>query len=201
MCFLIAACALTVACLLSGGHAAPLTCDDLVRPLDQLDPRRLEGTWALVAGSLSYLPYLERFKSRDSAAIHFPSNTSETSMSYTRTLRLNDTCQYDSMNISLEGSSFTYDGTSNLRASFVHTSCRDCVLMLMNVESGKRLHFYLFSRRRQLEEEEMEEFRTQVECLKLPTPAAMDPTKELCPEEKDSGSAAKTEEKPQENNN
>lgn len=183
MCFLIAACALTVACLLSGGHAAPLTCEDLLRPLDQLDLRRLEGTWALVAGSLSYLSYLERFKSRDSAAIHFPANSSETSVSYARTFRFNDTCQHDSLNISMEGSSFTYVGKSNLSASFVHTSCRDCVLMLMNVESGKRLHFYLFSRRRQLEEEEMEEFRTQVECLKMPPPHVMDPAKELCPQE------------------
>lgn len=181
--FFIAACALTVTCLLSGVHAAPLTCDNLVRPLDQLDSHHLEGTWALVAGSLSHLPYLERFKSRDSAAIHFPSNTSEMSVSYTRTLRFNDTCQYDSLNISLEGSSFTYDGKSNISGSFVHTSCRDCVLMLMNVESGKRLHFYLFSRRRQLEEEEMEEFRTQVECLKMPPPHVMDPAKELCPQE------------------
>lgn len=185
-------------CLTCGSRAAPLTCERLLRPLDQLDPHHLEGRWVLVAGSLSHLPFMDDFKRRDSATSSFSTNQSDITMR--RNMRLNDQCYYTSYNISLEGSSFTFrDG--NVTTTFIHTSCHDCILMSFDVESGKRLHFYLFSRRRQLQEEEMEKFRTQVECLKLPTPAVMDPTKELCPEEKDGGSAAKTEEKPQENNN
>lgn len=172
-------------CLVSVSQAASLTCEDLVRPLDQLNPHHLVGRWALVAGSLSHLPYLERFKQRDSASVNFYSNTSETSISYTRSIHLDNKCLYSSYNISLEGSSFTYDGTekSNISASFVHTSCHDCILMHMNVESGKRQHFYLFSRRRQLEKQEMEEFKDQLECLNMPQPVVMDPEKKLCPEQ------------------
>ncbi|KAM7394103.1 hypothetical protein PAMP_020923 [Pampus punctatissimus] len=182
--------AIILMCLISVTQSAPLTCEELVQPLDQLDPRHLEGKWALVAGSLSHLPYLERFKQRDSATVNFSSNTSETNIFYTRSIRLDNKCQYSSYNISLEGSSFTYDGTdkSNLTANFVHTSCHDCMLMRMNVESGKRQHFYLFSRRRELEQKELGEFRAQVECLNMPPPAVMDPTKELCPEESASSS-------------
>uniref|UniRef100_A0A8C4EH70 Apolipoprotein M n=1 Tax=Dicentrarchus labrax TaxID=13489 RepID=A0A8C4EH70_DICLA len=169
---------------LSVSHSAPPSCEELVRPLDQPDFRHLQGRWALVAGSLSHLPYLERFKERDSATVNFSSNTSDTNISYTRTIRLDNKCQGNSYNISLEGSSFTYDGTdrSNLSANFVYTSCHDCLLMRMNVESGKRQHFYLFSRRRALDQNEMEEFRAQVKCLNMPPPVVMDPTKELCPE-------------------
>uniref|UniRef100_A0A674MVB8 Uncharacterized protein n=1 Tax=Takifugu rubripes TaxID=31033 RepID=A0A674MVB8_TAKRU len=91
-------------------------------------------------------------------------------------------CYYQSYNISLEGSSFTFDdGSSN--ATFIHTSCPDCILISFNGESGDLLYFYLFSRRRQLEEKEMEEFRRQVGCLKMPPPFVMNPANELCPEE------------------
>ncbi|CAG5937901.1 unnamed protein product, partial [Menidia menidia] len=183
-----AVCAVTLVCLVSVGHSSSLACEELVRPLDQLDPRHLEGTWALVAGSLSQLPFLERFKQRDSASVKFFSNTSDSNISYTRSLRLEGKCRHSSYNITLEGSGFTFDGTdkSNLSANFVHTSCRDCMLMRLNVDSGVRLHFYLFSKRRQLEETEMEEFRTQVKCMNMPPPVVMDPTKDLCPEQKTS---------------
>ncbi|MEQ2186328.1 hypothetical protein GOODEAATRI_027482 [Goodea atripinnis] len=180
-----AVCAVALLCLLPVSHSAPLTCEELVRPLVRLDPRHLEGKRALVAGSLSQPQFLERFKQRDSASVNFANSTSDTSISYTRSIRLHDNCTYSSYNITLEGSSFTFDGTdkSNLSAAFIHTSCHDCMLMRMNVESGKRVHFYLFSKRRQLEQEELEEFRAQVKCLNMPPPAVMDPTKELCRDE------------------
>ncbi|GAA6232337.1 uncharacterized protein LOC117948160 [Lates japonicus] len=181
----VAVCAVALLCFVSVSHSAPLACEELVRPLDQLNLRHLEGRWALVAGSLSHLPNLERFKQRDSATVNFASNTSDSAISYTRGIRLDNKCMYNSYNISLEGSSFTYDGTaqSNFSLNFAHTSCHDCMLMHMKVQSGKQQHFYLFSRRRELEQSEMEEFRAQVECLNMPPPAMMDPTKELCLEE------------------
>ncbi|KAK5865956.1 hypothetical protein PBY51_020186 [Eleginops maclovinus] len=176
--------AIALLCLVSVSHSAPLACQDLLLPLHQPDLRHLEGRWALVAGSLSHLPYLDRFKQRDSAALNFSGNTSDIKMSVSRSIRLDNKCLYDSYNISLEGNSFTYDGTdkSNLTANFVHTSCHDCMLMRMDVESGKRQHLYLFSRRRKVEQEEMKEFRAQVECLNMPPPVVMDASKELCPE-------------------
>lgn len=140
-----------------------------------------------MAGGLSHLPSLERFRQRDSASVNFSSNTSATSLSYTRSLCLGNKTLHTTFNVTLEGSSFTYDGIdkSNVSSSFVHTSCRDCLLMRMNVESGKRIHFYLFSKRRQLEQEEMEEFKAQVQCLSMPPPVVMDPEKQLCSEETD----------------
>lgn len=140
-----------------------------------------------MAGGLSYLPSLERFRQRDSASIRFPSNSSATSLSYTRSLCVGNESLHTSFNVTLEGSSFTYDGRdkSNISSSFVHTSCGDCLLMRMNVDSGKRIHFYLFSRRRQLEQQEMEEFKAQVQCLNMPPPVVMDPEKPLCLEEAD----------------
>ena len=42
---------------------------------------------------------------------------------------------------------------------------------------------------------EVEEFRAQVECLNMPPPAVIYPTKELCTEEMTSDPAAQTEKK------
>lgn len=176
-----------ILCWISMSLAAPLACEELIRPLDELHLHRLVGRWALVAGGLSHLPSLERFRQRDSASINFSSNTSATSLSYTRSLCLGNKTLHTTFNVTLEGSGFTYDGTdkSNVSSSFVYTSCHDCLLMRMNVDSMKRIHFYLFSKRRQLEQEEMEEFKAQVQCLNMPPPVVMDPEKQLCSEETD----------------
>ncbi|XP_077936366.1 uncharacterized protein LOC144383228 [Gasterosteus aculeatus] len=181
---LSALCAITLLCLMPASQAAPLACEDSAWPPESMDPRHLVGTWALVAGSLSHLPLLERFKQRDSAYVNFSNSTGDAAISYSRSIRQDGTCLYRSFNVSLAGGRFTYEGTppSNLTTNFVRTSCPDCMLMHMNVESGKRQHLYLFSRRREVEQKEIEEFRAQVECLHMPPPVVMDPTKELCPE-------------------
>uniref|UniRef100_A0A3B5M9V9 Uncharacterized protein n=1 Tax=Xiphophorus couchianus TaxID=32473 RepID=A0A3B5M9V9_9TELE len=159
----------------SFNRSAPLTCEESVRPLDRLDTRRLEGKWALVAGSLSHPPFLD-------ATAEFSNNSDESSIFFRRSGRSNGNCYYASYNVTLEGSSFTLDDL-NITTTFVHTSCHDCILLKFDVESGKRQHFYLFSKRRQLEEMEIEEFRAQAKCLNIPPPVVMDPTKELCPEQ------------------
>ncbi|CAL1601602.1 unnamed protein product [Knipowitschia caucasica] len=164
-------------------YSAPLTCEQLTQPAERIDPRNLEGTWALIGGSISYLPYLEIFGQRDSALIHFPSHESVTNISYSRGLRLDGKCMYSTSNITLNGSRFTFDGTpaENSSCVFVRTSCSDCLPMLFDVDSGQRTHFYLFSRRRGLEQDEKNEFMEQVRCLQMPPPVFMDPTKQLCP--------------------
>lgn len=163
-------------------HSALQTCGDLLRPLNQLHPRSLGGDRALVAGSVSSHQLMERFSQRESASASFSNNTDSSSITLKRSMRSKNQCYYQSYNISLEGSSFTFDD-GRVNATFIHTSCPDCILISFNVESGKRVHFYLFSRRRQLEEKEMDEFRRQVGCLKMPPPVVMDPANELCPAE------------------
>ncbi|KAJ0032983.1 hypothetical protein NQD34_000090 [Periophthalmus magnuspinnatus] len=112
--------------------SAPLTCEQLTRPADQLDPGRLQGTWALIDGSISYLPYLEKFSKRDSASINFPSNKGETNTSYSRGFRIEDKCQYSSSNITLNGSRFTFDGMPASNSSSVF--CPDLLSRLSDHE-------------------------------------------------------------------
>jgi len=176
----------TVLSLMSVGHSAPLACEKLV----QLDPHELVGRWALVAGSMKDPAAESALKKRDSVTLDLNNS------SYTQANLEGDECQYHPLNISVEGQNLKMRvSTNNFTVTFFNTSCPDCALFTLDVEGPdyKTLDFYLLSKRRQLEQREMEEFRAQVECLNMPPPVVMDPTKDLCPEKKTSDPEDQTE--------
>lgn len=179
--------AVTIFCLLSLSYSTPLVCEKLVHPLDLLNPHHLEGRWALTAGSLSHAPSMDALKLRHSITVYFSNSSDASTYSYTQVNRFGDNCQHLPYNISMEGRSFTFDvgNRFNLTGAFLQTSCPDCLVMQWTVKSRRRhsVDLYLLSRRRELEPEEMEEFRAQLKCYQLPPPVVMDPTKELCPEQ------------------
>lgn len=175
-------------CLVSVSNSATLVCEDLVRPLDQLDLHHLVGRWALIAGNPAHE---ENFKSRDSASINFVNETSK--MSFMRVFSFGGSCQYMSSNITFGGSSFKFD-KFNITVNFLYTSCPDCVVMRFDNRSKNLLRLYLFSRRREVKQEETEEFGAQSKCLNMLPPIIMDPTKELCPEQISSDPTVQNEE-------
>ncbi|AWP05803.1 putative alpha-1-acid glycoprotein 1-like [Scophthalmus maximus] len=136
--------AVALLCLVSVSISAPLACEELVRPLDQLDLSHLEGRWALAAGGLSHLPNLERFRQRDSAAVNFSRNTSDSAISYTRSIRLENKCTFNTYNISLEGSSFVISG-SNFTMTFLYTSCPDCLVLRFDNKAKQLRNVYLLN--------------------------------------------------------
>ncbi|XP_072239524.1 uncharacterized protein [Leuresthes tenuis] len=198
---MFAVCVTAVFCLLSVSHSTPLVCEKLVHPLDSLAPHHLNGRWALVAGSLSDVPSMKALGLRDSITMYFSNSSDTSTFSYTQINRFGEECQHLPYNISVEGSTFTFDvgNRFNLTGAFLQTSCTDCLVMKWIVESKRRhsVDLYLLSRRREVEPREMEEFRAQLRCYQLPEPVAMDPTKELCPERtgtQSTAASAQTEE-------
>ncbi|KAG7486289.1 hypothetical protein JOB18_028736 [Solea senegalensis] len=185
-------CAIALLCLMSASHSAPMVCEKLLQPLDELHPHRFEGKWALVAGSLDHNKSMEALRLRDSITMYFSNSSEASTVSYTQVNRFGDLCQYLRYNISVRGSTFNFDvgDRFNLSGAFLYTSCPDCLVMLWNVKSQRRVStdMYLLSRRREVEQKEMQEFRDQLTCDQLPIPVMMDPTKELCPEESESQS-------------
>ncbi|KAG7485087.1 hypothetical protein JOB18_002513 [Solea senegalensis] len=177
-------CAITLLCLMSVSHSAPV-CEKLVQPLDQLDRHHLEGSWVLVAGCVKDSDDLEYYNTRESAVIQFANASESSEISFKRMFGFNDSCKYIHSNISLEGSGFTFDD-SNLTVTFLYTSCPDCLVTRFDLP-GKLKRLYVFSRRRALEQSEMEEFKNQSECLNMLQPIVMDPTKQLCPEQDSKG--------------
>lgn len=182
---MFAASVVTLLCLMSVSHSAPTVCEDLVHPLKE--PPHFEGQWALVAGSLNNLPSMDALRLRDSITMYMTNSSGASTISYTQVNRFGDQCQHLHYNVSVLQSSFTFDvgNRFELNGSFLHTSCPDCVVMLWVVKSKRRLSrdMYLLSRRRELQQRELEEFKAQLKCNQLPEPVVMDPTKELCPEQ------------------
>lgn len=186
-----AACAIAVLCSASLGRSAPLVCEDSVRTLAQLDLGHLAGRWALVAGSVESSAAAEIIKRRDSVVIELHNS------SYTQANRVNGLCKYYSHNIRVEGNILTLkEQRFNFTVTPFYTSCQDCLVFTLNVESPNfnSLDLYLFSKRREVKQNEMEEFKSQAACLNMPAPFVMDPAKELCPEQP----AAQPEEKAEE---
>lgn len=178
-----AATAIALLCLVSVSHSVPPppgALEDSVRPVDQLDSRHLEGRWALVAASMEDKSAADYVKKRDSVVVYFHNS------SYTQVNRVDGECQYQPHNISLEGHSFhSQENAFNFNGTFYQTSCQDCVLVGLDIESLKynSTDFYLLSRGREVDQAVMEEFKAQMERLKMPLPFVMDPTKELCAEQ------------------
>lgn len=173
-------CATLLLGVLSVGHSSSLGCEDLVRPVDQLDPEPILGGWAFVAAGLNNTIHEMKFKSRDSASFFFVNRTS--GLHLTRTVRFQGGCQTTDSGLTLEGSSLIYT-QSNLTLSILRTSCADCLVIHSHKKSNNHQHVYLFSRRRDLKKDEMEEFESQVKCFNIPLMVWADPTKELCPDE------------------
>ncbi|KAG7227676.1 hypothetical protein INR49_029437, partial [Caranx melampygus] len=133
-------------------------CEELIRPLEKINFDDLEGRWTLLAGSLKDPATVDLLKGRDSVTIDFINST------YTQVNRVGDKCEYYSHNASLEGHILTLRVASfNFTATFFNTSCPDCAVLTWDVESPhyKSVEFYLLSRRREVEQKEMEEFRAQ----------------------------------------
>ena len=180
----------TVLCLISVSHSAPVDCENTARPLDQLDAKQLDGRWALIAGSLTDSNNENILKAKQSVTIDFEGSA------YTQSDRHGEMCQYYPHNITVESPNFTYHvGAFKFSGTLYHTSCADCLVFRLDYESPDYASkdFYLVSRRRELEQSELDEFKAQVECLSMPTPIMMDPTKALCAELAADTRAAATE--------
>ncbi|CAJ1053567.1 hypothetical protein L3Q82_005416 [Xyrichtys novacula] len=179
---LLATCVVALFCFIPASSLAPPHCEELVRPLDHVDGHQLDGLWLLIAISLDDPLYpAETLKIFDSWVIKF-SNASDTSntsnLLYETIYSAGGSCYNPpSSNITLKGNSFS---SSNVSITFIHTGCSDCLLMhFLNREGFGNLHLY--SKRREVEKEVMDEFKTQIECVKNQPPVMMDTSKKLCP--------------------
>uniref|UniRef100_A0A3Q4HWP9 Apolipoprotein M n=1 Tax=Neolamprologus brichardi TaxID=32507 RepID=A0A3Q4HWP9_NEOBR len=174
---------LTVLCLVSVSRSAPMACEKLVKPLEQFDFQNGTGRWSLVALSLKDRAIENALRS---VLDYYSVAVDIQNSSYIRAERVADRCQYHHHDFTLEGHVLTPKMKNvNLTGTLFYTSCADCMVLTMHIKSPtyNTEHVYLLSRRRQLEQKEMEEFSDQVLCLSMPPPVVLDPKTEFCPVE------------------
>ncbi|KAK7929960.1 hypothetical protein WMY93_006355 [Mugilogobius chulae] len=160
-------------------QTAPPSCQELLKPLDHILPQDLEGKWTLVAGGMNNTAAFEYFKQRDSLLMNF-FTVSGMSLNFTKVSGFNESCQYVDAHVTLSGSGFLYH---QYNITLMHSTCPDCLVVHYQKQDQKPMRLDLFSRRREVDQDEMEEFKAQVECMKLSYVAVLDPTKKLCPEQ------------------
>ncbi|CAJ1053564.1 hypothetical protein L3Q82_005413 [Xyrichtys novacula] len=178
----LATCVVALFCFIPASSLAPPNCEDLVRPLDHVDGHQLDGRWFLIAyGLVEPEPlggnYMVQSWVIEISNASYTSNTSN--LLFERNLRFVNRCEYQSFNITLEGNVLSEGKVSS---TLIHTSCSDC--LLMHTAKGVEANLHLFSKRREVEKEVMDEFKTQAECLNSQLPVMMDPSKKLCPDQK-----------------
>lgn len=162
-------------------RSAPLACEDLIRPLDGMEAGFLAGRWALISAGFIDPAKLSYFKRRDSASIDV-SVSPGGDISYTPRVNMEGECHSSTHNVTLEGSAVCFRDKFNITVNLVYTSCQDCLLLRFDGDNIAVMRAYLFSRRREVTQEEKAEFTAQATCLNMLPPAWLDPKKELCPE-------------------
>lgn len=173
----LAVCAIAFACFTSVSRSSPLTCKDLIQPLDEVNPHDFEGSWVMVADSMKVIEAERPVEICDSVRIDFSNTT------FTKANLCGDRCQLFSRNVTLDGPHYSFSyGPMNFTGTVFKTSCADCMLLTFKVDAPKEKteELCLFSRRRAVDEKNLREFEAQVKCLEMPEHMVMDPTKALC---------------------
>lgn len=174
--------AFVVLCLASGSLAAPLTCDNVMQPAIP-DLSHWYGEWNLVATSAKVLRTLLPLGNSDSFMLHYNNAT------FLTTQRSGDQCSSDRYNVTMEGAHFTTSKSFvAINGTFYSSSnCPDCILTRIIMDSPYFFidHLCLFSRRTEVNPEELQDFKSLVPCLKLSDYVVMDSSKQRCPPPED----------------
>ncbi|XP_036791947.1 uncharacterized protein LOC110505637 [Oncorhynchus mykiss] len=192
---MLAVCVTVVLGLLSvsGSQAAPLTCEDLLRPLELSSVNQTLGKWVYIAES-SDRPFWEQilYTLLHSAWIEVsvPVGTQNNILDiaqfhgfgipYQNTFGFG--CSRINSNFTLHDNS-TWTSVSPIPVTEVLlTTCSECLLTLEKWgEDGKTYtSLTLYSRRRELTATELDFYKKQVDCLSLPPATFIDPKKDLC---------------------
>lgn len=194
---MLAVCVTVVLGLLSvsGSQAAPLTCEDLLRPLELSSVNQTLGKWVYIAES-SDRPFWEQilYTILHSAWI-------EVSVSVGTQNNILDIAQFYGVSIphqnafgigcSRVDSNFTLHDNSTWTSvtpvpvtEGLLTTCPDCLLTLERWDEDEKSYtsLTLYSRRRELTAAELDFYKKQVDCLSLPAATFTDPQTDLCPD-------------------
>ncbi|XP_029007508.1 uncharacterized protein LOC114856059 [Betta splendens] len=158
--------AVVVLSLTSVCQSAPLTCEQLNKPLDKSPD--LSGRWYMIALSsdVCLIPSLLNALFWPSLVIDFKEQDTPNLYNANVTFNMHDFCDSKVETFFLKSSSL-FDVDSNNSPTgepdtLLHTGCPDCLVIKGN--DGINLLMY-FSRRKTVTDAELKEFETQSECM------------------------------------
>ncbi|XP_051241617.1 uncharacterized protein LOC127355148 [Dicentrarchus labrax] len=179
--------AVAVLCLLTGGHSAPVTsCEDLIRPIEIQGRDQLLGKWTLVSESTT-VPGSKMLTKMlvESAWVKVTVADESDALSVFQAQKMFGRCFTLTSKMTLKNSTLSMVRPVTATQVLLNTGCPDCLVVYSNYTIGESIYSGLqfTSRRRKVSAAELEEFKKQVDCLNLPSPAILDPEKGFCPDE------------------
>ncbi|XP_019215398.1 uncharacterized protein LOC109202433 isoform X3 [Oreochromis niloticus] len=175
--------AVTVLCLLSLGHSAPVTsCENLIQPRE-IHGNQLVGKWTHIAVSLDIPGFNMLTKMPlETAWMNITAANEANTFNNLYVHRMRGMCSTLKTNMTLVNNSMVYN--YQYPTVLLNTGCPDCLVMYSNKTVGRTTFkaFHLLSRRAKVSAAELEEFTKQAECLNLESPAILDSEKGFCPD-------------------
>ncbi|XP_069024353.1 uncharacterized protein [Embiotoca jacksoni] len=178
--------AVAVFSLLSVGHSAPVTsCESLTQPLQIQGRDQLLGKWIFIAESTD-IPGGKVLTKMfvDSSWLNNTAADDSDGINSFQIQKMFGLCISLSYNLTIKNNALTTFQPFNGSATMLNTRCPDCVVFYSTNTIGRSTFrsLQILSRRSKVSAAELEEFKKQVECLNLTSPAILEPEKGFCPD-------------------
>ncbi|KAK6294944.1 hypothetical protein J4Q44_G00341700 [Coregonus suidteri] len=176
-------CVISVLSLLSVGLAAPLSCEDLLRPLEMNSTDHIWGKWISIAES-SEFPGGREYAAKEwtTGWIQVSPGLQNNTVKELQMTNIGGKCISMTSVMTMENNTFT----STLPLSFSLTylsTCPDCLLAHQKMSLlGNYSTLFLYSKRKEITSAELKVFKKQVDCLNLPPAVLTNPQKDSCPD-------------------
>ncbi|KAM3624280.1 uncharacterized protein V6R79_021442 [Siganus canaliculatus] len=176
--------ALVVLCFLSGAHSVPVTkCENLTRPIQIQGREQLLGKWIHIAESTNLVGSKLLTKAFvDSSWMKFSAGKESDDLDAIQVQKMFGSCFTVTSKVTVVNSTLYTAQPMITTEVLLNTSCTDCIVVYTVGDSVLK-GVQLLSRRTHVTAAELEEFKKQVQCLNLPSPAILNPDKGLCPEQ------------------
>ncbi|KAM7009727.1 uncharacterized protein LKV04_001662 [Tautogolabrus adspersus] len=179
--------AVVVLCLLSVGESAPVTgCESLIQPIDVQERDQLLGKWTVLAEATNTSG--EKLPTDfvvESAWTRFTAANESGAIDVFQAEKMSGNCYTLKTKMTLENNTLSIGQPLNSSARLLSTGCPDCLVYATQylMEESTYSGVQLMSRRNNVTDAELHEFKKQVECLNLPPPVILNQDKGLCPQD------------------
>nr|XP_015809720.2 uncharacterized protein LOC107382193 [Nothobranchius furzeri] len=178
--------AVAVFSLLSLGQSAPVTsCDNLLQQNSIQGRDQFLGTWYYIGESTNIIGSKLLTQSvLQSSWWNITAGNKDNDLISFQNQKMFGSCFSLTYTVSVENNTLVMVNPYPSSAFLLNTGCLDCLVVYSNYTIGSSQYkgMQLMSRRTEISAPELEEFKKQVECLKLPEPAILDSEKGFCPD-------------------
>ncbi|XP_073323939.1 uncharacterized protein [Pagrus major] len=142
------------------------------------------GKWLYIGGSSDLPGSRSLGHLMTSVWLDITATTKSNILNLIQTQRIYGKCSSLLYNVTFENSTMLIEQPFYLKEVYLPTDCSDCLVVYEEITSGKDTFtsLMLFSKTNSVSPAVLEMFKTQVECLQMPSAIMIDTNSEICPD-------------------